>query len=64
MIGLASLAFAGGPAAAWYMLAVALVPVGDTVIMLCHGGTRATAFGVHLGTAVVVLISAALLFAL
>ena len=45
------------------MLAVALVPLGDTLIVLRHGGTRAAAFGIHVATAVVVLASAALLFA-
>jgi hypothetical protein len=33
------------------------------VIVLRHGGTKAVVFGIHLTTAVVVLISAALLFA-
>jgi len=45
------------------MLAVVLVPLGDTLIVLRHGGTRAIAFGIHLTTAVLVLLSAALLFA-
>jgi len=45
------------------MLAVVLVPLGDTLIVLRHGGTRATAFGIHFTTAVLVLLSAALLFA-
>ncbi|GIF03376.1 DUF4267 domain-containing protein [Actinoplanes siamensis] len=63
LIGLALLAFAGARPEAWFMLVVALVPVGDTVIVLRHGGTRAVAFGVHFATAVVVLIDAALLFA-
>jgi hypothetical protein len=45
------------------MLIVALNPLGDTAIVLRHGGTRATAFGIHFATAVIVLISAALLFA-
>jgi hypothetical protein len=31
--------------------------------VLRHGGSRATAFGIHFATAVVVLASAALLFA-
>lgn len=61
--GLALLAFAGAHAEAWFMLAVALVPLGDTLIVLRHGGTRATAFGIHFTTAVLVLLSAALLFA-
>jgi hypothetical protein len=63
VMGLALLAFAGARAEAWFMLTVALVPLFDTVIVLRNGGTRAVAFGVHLSTAIVVLVSAALLFA-
>jgi hypothetical protein len=63
ILGLALLAFAGAHAEGWFMLVVALVPLGDTVIVLRHGGTKGTAFGIHFATAVVVLISAALLFA-
>ncbi|MCF1511251.1 DUF4267 domain-containing protein [Streptomyces glomeratus] len=63
ILGLALLAFAGVRAEGWFMLAVALVPLGDTLIVLRHGGTRAAAFGIHFATAVVVLASAALLFA-
>jgi hypothetical protein len=46
------------------MLVVALVPLGDTVVVLRHGGRRAVAFGVHFATALLVLLSAGLLFAL
>jgi hypothetical protein len=63
IIGLALIAFADAHAVALCMLAVALTPLGDTFIVLRHGGTKATAFGIHFATAVVVLISAALLFA-
>ncbi|MEU6411078.1 DUF4267 domain-containing protein [Microbispora sp. NPDC046933] len=63
VLGLALLAGAGARAEAWFMLVVALAPLGDTVIVLRHGGTKAVAFGIHFATAVVVLISAALLFA-
>ena len=63
VLGLALLAFAGARPEAWFMLVVALVPLSDTVIVLRHGGTRATAFGIHFATAVAVLASAALLFA-
>jgi uncharacterized protein YndB with AHSA1/START domain len=63
LAGLALLAFAGARAEAWFTLAVALVPLGDTLIVLRHGGTRATAFGIHFTTAVLVLLSATLLFA-
>lgn len=45
------------------MVAVALVPLGDTLIVLRHGGTKAVAFGIHFATAAVVLISGGLLFA-
>ena len=64
ILGLALLAFAGAHAEAWFMLVVALNPLGDTAIVLRHGGTKATAFGIHFATAVVVLINAALLFAI
>lgn len=46
-------------AEAWFMLAAAIVPLGDTLIVLRHGGTRATAAGIHFTTAVLVLLSAA-----
>ena len=63
VMGLALLAFSGAHAEAWFMLVVALVPFGDTAIVLRNGGTKAVAFGVHFATALIVLISAALLFA-
>ncbi|MFF2552524.1 DUF4267 domain-containing protein [Nocardia sp. NPDC058058] len=63
VIGLAILAFAGASAEAWFMLAVALTPFGDCAIVLRNGGTKAAAFGIHFATAILVLISAALLFA-
>ncbi|MFJ3638344.1 DUF4267 domain-containing protein [Streptomyces sp. NPDC090108] len=63
VVGLALLAFAGTGAEAWFMLCVALVPLGDTLIVLRHGGAKAVAFGIHFATALVVLISAGLLFA-
>ncbi|MFG2353561.1 DUF4267 domain-containing protein [Streptomyces sp. NPDC048521] len=63
LLGLALLAFAGARAEAWFMVAVALVPLGDTLIVLRNGGTKAVAFGIHFATAIVVLISAGLLFA-
>lgn len=62
LIGLALLAFAGARAEAWFMLCVALIPLGDTLIVLRNGGTKAVAYGIHFATAVVVLITAALLF--
>lgn len=62
VVGLVLLAFTGARPEAWFMLCVALLPLGDTLIVLRHGGSKAVAFGIHFATAVVVLISAALLF--
>ncbi|QKZ18550.1 DUF4267 domain-containing protein [Streptomyces chartreusis] len=62
VVGLVLLFFVGARAEAWFMLAVALVPLFDTLIVLRNGGAKATAFGIHFATAVVVLISAVLLF--
>ncbi|MCX5119152.1 DUF4267 domain-containing protein [Micromonospora sp. NBC_00362] len=64
LLGLALIAFTTADAVAWFMLIVALVPLGDTVIVLRNGGTKAVAFGIHFATALVVLLNAALLFAL
>lgn len=63
LVGLALLAFAGAGAEAWFMLCVAVIPLSDTLIVLRHGGAKAVAFGIHFATAVIVLISAGLLFA-
>ncbi|GAA2007637.1 DUF4267 domain-containing protein [Catenulispora subtropica] len=63
VVGLAILAFAGLHAEAWFMLAIALTPLGDTVIVLKYGGTKTVAFGIHFATAMTVMVSAALLFA-
>lgn len=64
LLGLALIAFTSADAVAWYMLVVAIIPLGDTAIVLRHGGTKATAFGIHFATAVVILLDAVLLFAL
>ncbi|WP_028923894.1 DUF4267 domain-containing protein [Pseudonocardia acaciae] len=63
LLGLALLAFVDPMASALFMLVLAPIPLGDMFVVLRHGGTRATAFGIHLTTAVVMLVSAALLFA-
>ncbi|MFF8991727.1 DUF4267 domain-containing protein [Streptomyces sp. NPDC014983] len=57
------LAFVGARAEAWFMVCLAVVPFLDTVMVLRHGGPKAVAFEIHLATAAVVLVSAALLFA-
>ncbi|MFE5030450.1 DUF4267 domain-containing protein [Streptomyces sp. NPDC056683] len=62
VVGLALLAFSGAQAEAWFMLCVALIPFGDTVTVLRNGGAKAVAYGIHFATAIVVLISATLLF--
>ncbi|TQJ90173.1 DUF4267 domain-containing protein [Streptomyces sp. SLBN-31] len=62
VVGLLVLAFAGAHAEAWFMVGVSLIPFGDTLIVLRNGGAKAVAFGIHFATAIVVLISAALLF--
>ena len=37
------------------MVAAALIPVGDAIIVLRSGGSRAAAFGIHGATAVIML---------
>jgi len=44
-----------------FMLAATLIPLVDAVIVLRQGGSRTIAFGVHGGTAVVMLIISGLL---
>jgi hypothetical protein len=45
----------------WVMLAATLIPLADAVIVLRSGGSKSVAYGVHGGTAVVMLITTALL---
>jgi uncharacterized protein DUF4267 len=45
----------------WAMLAFAFIPAGDMVIVLSHGGSPVTAFGIHGVTVCVVLVGAGLL---
>ncbi|GIG62433.1 hypothetical protein Lfu02_68050 [Longispora fulva] len=45
------------------MLAAAVIPVGDALIVLRSDGPKATAYGVHAATALVMLVISALLFA-
>jgi hypothetical protein len=55
---------AAGPAAlGWFMVAVALTPVSDAVIVLTNGGKPAVALGVH-GLTAAVLVAAGLVLAL
>ncbi|WP_405857902.1 DUF4267 domain-containing protein [Streptomyces sp. NBC_00090] len=48
---------------AWVMLLLAIVPFGDALAVLAHGGGYAEALGIHAATGVVVLLTAGLLFA-
>lgn len=45
----------------WVMLAATIIPVADAAIVLRDGGSKSIAWGVHGGTAVVMLVTAALL---
>jgi Domain of unknown function (DUF4267) len=45
----------------WFILAATIIPLTDAVIVLSHGGTKATAFGIHGATAGVMLIISGLL---
>jgi hypothetical protein len=45
----------------WVMLVAILIPIVDAAVVLRHGGAKSTAYGVHGGTAAVMLITAALL---
>ena len=44
-----------------FMAAASIIPVGDAMIVLRSGGSRATAFGVHGATAAVMLAASATL---
>ncbi|SEM02850.1 DUF4267 domain-containing protein [Rhodococcus maanshanensis] len=39
----------------WYVMVLAAIPAGDAVVVLRSGGPKATAYGVHVATAVVML---------
>lgn len=45
----------------WVMLAATIVPIADAAIVLRNGGSRSVAWGVHGGTAAVMLVTTALL---
>ncbi len=47
--------------AGWMMLAAKLIPMTDATIVLRNGGAKSVAYGVHGGTAVVMLVTTALL---
>ncbi|MFE9422514.1 DUF4267 domain-containing protein [Kitasatospora sp. NPDC006697] len=45
----------------WVMLAASVTPFGDAVIVLTHGGSLATALGIHFATALFVVLTGLLL---
>jgi hypothetical protein len=45
----------------WVMLAATIIPLGDAAIVLRSGGSKSTAWGIHGVTAVVMLVTTALL---
>jgi hypothetical protein len=47
----------------WVMLTATIIPIVDATIVLRSGGPKPTAYGVHGGTALVMLITTALLLA-
>ena len=56
-------AAAGREALGWFMVAVALTPVADALVVLTNGGKLSTALGVH-GLTAAVLVAAGLVLAL
>ncbi len=59
---LLALILAGPPhALGWFMLAAAVIPIGDAVIVLRNGGPKILAYAMHGTTAVVMLLAAGLL---
>ena len=45
----------------WFMLAATIIPLTDAAIVLRHGGTKTTAFGIHGATAAIMLAISGLL---
>ena len=45
----------------WFILIATVIPLTDMAIVLKHGGTKATAFGIHGATAVFMIITSGLL---
>lgn len=57
------IATAGHRVLGGWMLVMALIPIGDAVVVLRSGGSKATAYGVHVATAVVMAVIGILLLA-
>jgi len=57
------IAAAGHRVLGGWMLVMALIPIGDAAVVLRSGGSKATAYGVHVATAVVMIVIGFLLLA-
>ena len=57
------IAIAGYRVLGGWMLVMTLIPIGDAVVVLRSGGSKATAYGVHVATAVVMAVIGILLLA-
>ena len=55
LLGIALLAAGLYRQLGWFLIIVALVPIGDGLIVLRHRGSTALAYGIHGGTAAVLL---------
>jgi hypothetical protein len=55
------IAIAGHRVLGWWMLVMTLIPIGDAVVVLRSGGSKATAYGVHVATAAVMAVIGILL---
>lgn len=47
----------------WVMLAATIIPLADAAIVLRKGGSKSIAWGVHVGTAAIMLVTTTLLLA-
>ena len=45
----------------WVLLAATIIPVGDSIIVLTHGGSKVIASSVHAATAALLLVTSVLL---
>jgi hypothetical protein len=57
------IATAGHRVLGGWMLVMALIPIGDAVVVLRSGGSKAIAYGVHVATAMVMAVIGILLLA-
>jgi hypothetical protein len=63
LVVLLLIAIAGYRVLGGWMLVMTLIPIGDAVVLLRSGGSKATAYGVHVATAVVMAVIGILLLA-